>query len=189
MQSVQRLSAVALISALSLLGVVASAAPASAKVSSNETFHDTSSQIDVETCPGLTVRIDSDIEGRLIFNSHGRDGLGYSTETRHGTTTFTNLATGTTVTLITNTVIHDLKVTDNGDGTITVLQADTGITKVEGSIGKLGVKRTGTVRFESLFDASGTLTDRSDDEQLGSEVVRANTGQSDLPRMLCDLLQ
>jgi hypothetical protein len=140
-------------------------------------------------CGDLTVRIDSDIEGRFIFNTHGRDGLGYSTETRHGTTSFTNLANEVTVTLITNTVIHDLKVTDNGNGTITVLQADTGISRVEGSIGKLGVKRTGTVRFEVLYNASGTLTDRSDDEELDSRVVRPNTGQSDLPAVLCDLLQ
>jgi hypothetical protein len=186
MQPVRRLTVVAVASALGLLGVVASVAPAEARVISNEPFHQVFSVVDDQICPGLTLRIDFDIEGRRIVNTHGRDRLVYFIRTEHGTVSFTNLANDETVIQKRRTIFHDLKVTDNGDGTVTVVQADTGIT---GSTGKLGAKRTGTLRFEFVYNASGTSTDRSDEDIVREAVVKENTGQSDLPEGMCDLLR
>jgi hypothetical protein len=188
MQSVRRF-AVALISALGVLGVVASAAPAEARVVANEPFHEVGSELNEQICPGLTLGVDTDIKGRMIINTHGPDGLVYFMTISHGTVSLTNLANGKSLTLITNTVIHDLKVIDNGDGTFTVVQAHSGITRVEGSTGRLGVKRTGTVRFQIVVNRAGTPTDPSDDVELDVAIVKLNTGQSDIPGGECALLQ
>ena len=184
MHAVRRLVAVALISALSVLGVIASAAPAGARVISNEPFHESDSEV-VEDC-GLTLRIDTDIEGRFVINTHGREGFVYAVRTQHGTISYTNLANNETVTETVANSFRILKVIDNGDGTLTVVQAFSGIFKVNESNGKL--LQTGTERIELLVDAAGTPTDPADDVILETQVIKERTGRSTLPE-LCDVLQ
>jgi len=184
MQAARRFLSVGLISALSILGLAASAAPARARVISNEPFHESDSEV-VEDC-GLTLRIDIDIEGRFIINTHGREGLVYAVRTQHGRVSYTNLANGETVTETNTNSFRILKVIDNGDGTLTVVQAFSGILKVNESNGKL--IQTGTERIELLVDAGGTPTDPADDVILDTRVVKERTGRSTLPE-LCDVLQ
>jgi hypothetical protein len=187
MHAVRRSLAVALISALSVLGVIASAAPAGARVIDHEPrFHDFDSQVIEDFCGDLTVRVDFDLVGMFLENSHGRDGLVYFTETHHGFVSYTNLANGESVTVTFNNVDKDLKVTDNGDGTLTLLQTHNGVTTVRASTGKLLLKDTGTVRIEVLLDASGTPTDPSDDEVLEERVVKEQTGLTTEGRDFCD---
>ena len=187
MHAVRRLLAVALISALSVLGVIASAAPAGARVIDHEPrFHDFDSQVIEDFCGDLRVRVDFDVVGMFLENSHGRDGLVYFMETHHGFVSYTNLANGESVTVTFNNVDKDLKVTDNGDGTLTIIATNNGVTTVRASTGKLRLKETGTLRFESLVDTGGTPTDPSDDEVLEERVVKEQTGLTLEGRDFCD---
>jgi hypothetical protein len=153
-------------------------------------FNETTSEVVEGFCGDLTVRIDNDASGSFLFNFHGPDGLGYGAEKLHLTTTYTNLATGKSMTEVQNTLSKDLKVTDNGDGTLTILVLATGSFKVFGPDGEFLFNDPGQVRFELLIDHAGTPTDPSDDvflEFLG--IVKGSTGRSDLEGVdFCDVL-
>ena len=74
----------------------------------------------------------------------------------------------------------DLKVTDNGDGTLTILFLATGNEVIYGADGKAIFRNPGQSRFEFLIDHSGTPTDPSGDEfiaDLGR--VKGSTGRTD----------
>jgi hypothetical protein len=187
MQAVRRFLTVALISVLGVLGVVASAAPAAARVIDHERrFHDFDSFVVEDFCGDLTVRVEFDVVGMFLENSHGRDGLVYFMETHHGFVSYTNLANGESVTVTFNDVDKDLKVTDNGDGTLTVLTSHNGVITVRASTGKVQLKETGTLRVELLIDAAGTPTDPSDDELIEERVVKEQTGLTLEGRDFCD---
>jgi hypothetical protein len=179
--------AVALAGGLIALVLGTAVGPATAAPLDREHFRGTSSEVVEDFC-GLTVRIDDEFHGTFLFNFHGPDGLGYALETFHVTSSVTNLANDKTFTQVFNTVIKDLKVTDNGDGTLTVLVMATGITKVYGPDGEFLFMDPGQIRFEILIDHGGTPTDPSDDvflEDLG--VVKGSTGRNDLEgRDFCD---
>jgi hypothetical protein len=121
MRAIRRFCAAALISGLTVLGMGAMASPATGRIIDHEHFHDSSSEVAENFCGDLTVRIDVEIDGMFMDNSHGPDGLVYFTETHHGTVSYTNLANGKAVTSVVNNIGRDLKVTDNGDGTLTVV--------------------------------------------------------------------
>jgi hypothetical protein len=99
-------------------------------------------------------------------NFHGPDGLGYGAEKLHSTATYTNLAAGKTMTEVLSGPTKDLKVSDNGDGTLTLLVLSTGSFKVFGPGGEFPFNDPGQIRFELLIDHAGTPTDPSDDEFL-----------------------
>jgi hypothetical protein len=179
----RRFCAVVLVSGLTAFGI--GAAPAAARVIDHEQFHDTSSEI-IEDC-GLTLRFDVDIRGMFMDNSHGRDGLVYFTETHHGTVSWTNLANGLTMTEVLNNISKDLKVTDNGDGTLTLVQMFSGVAYVKGPDGKIERMDPGTIRFEVVLDDGGTPTDPSDDEELASRVVKEPTGPNELVDLCADI--
>ena len=144
-------------------------------------FHDVTSEVIEDFCGDLTVRLDEDIRGAFLFNVRGPNGLAYASETVHGTQVFTNLANGKTFTQIFNVLQKDLKVTDNGDGTLTILVLATGSSKVYGPDGKLLFSDPGQIRFEILIDHGGTPADPSDDEFLEFPgVVFGSTGRNDL---------
>ena len=74
----------------------------------------------------------------------------------------------------------DLRVTDNGDGTLTILVLSTGNIAVYGPDGKALARNPGQVRFELLVDHGGTPTDPSDDEFLEFlGLVKGSTGRTD----------
>ena len=115
------------------------------------------------TFPVLTCRADFVFDNRFLVNSHGPDGLIYFHEKFRVTTVYTNLANGNTVTEVDQAVGKDLRVTDNGDGTLTILQLSTGNATVYGSDGKAIGRNPGQVRFEFVVDHGGTPTDPFDD--------------------------
>ena len=144
-------------------------------------FHDVNSFVVEDFCDDLTVRIDEDIRGSFLGNPHGPDGLIYFSERVHGSQVITNLANGKTFTQTFSVLQKDLKVTDNGDGTLTILVLATGSSKVYGPDGKLLFSDPGQIRFEILIDHGGTPTDPSDDEFLEFlGVVFGSTGRNDL---------
>ena len=72
----------------------------------------------------------------------------------------------------------DLSVTDNGDGTLTVIQLSTGNATVYNSSGKAIGRNPGQVRFEFVVDHNGT-PDPTDDILLSETLVKGSTGRSD----------
>jgi hypothetical protein len=169
MKAMQWSRAFALAGGLTALVWGTAVGPAAAAPLEREHFHDSFSEV-------------------FLFNFHGPDGLGYALETFHGTESFTNLANDKTITHVFNTVSKDLKVTDNGDGTLTILVLAAGSDKIFGPDGEFLFNDPGQTRFEILIDHGGTPTDPSDDEFLEDlGVVKGSTGRNDLEgRDFCD---
>ena len=169
----------ALVAAALLAGLTISAALA--RPIEKGHFHDVNSFVEEEFCGDLTVRIDEDIRGSFLGNPHGPDGLIYFSERVRGTQVITNLANSKTVTQTFSILQKDLRVTDNGDGTLTILVLATGSSKVYGPDGRLLFNDPGQIRFEILVDHSGTPTDPFDDEFLEFlGIVKGSTGRNDL---------
>jgi hypothetical protein len=162
------------------LVAVALAAPVVAAPLEHGTFHDEFSFIDPDLCgAGLEVQVDVVVDGRFLATRRGADGLVYFMENVHRTDTLTNLANGRTLTSDELTVQKDLHVTDNGDGTLTVLVLATGNYTLYGADGRAIARNPGQVRFELLIDHNGTPGDPFDDEFLASTLVKESTGRSD----------
>jgi hypothetical protein len=145
-------------------------------------FHDEFTVIADDFCDvsGLTVQVDFVADGRFLFNPHGPDGLAYGQVNVRFTVVYTNVDNGNTVTEVGNAVDKDLRVTDNGDGTLTILVLNSGNTTLYGPDGKAIGRNPGQTRFEILIDHGGTPTDPSDDEFLEDlGVVKGSTGRTD----------
>ncbi len=86
---------------------------------------------------------------------------------------FTDQATGQTATDIQpNTVGKDQSITDNGDGTLTIVVLLTGGARTYGDDGKLIASNSGQVRFENVVDAMTF-------EEISSELIFGSTGTND----------
>ncbi len=171
------------LSALLALGVTAAAmlaAGAAAQPPFKERFHDEGTFVEEDFCgAGLTVDGTFVTDGSLLVVAHGPDGLAYFLEHISVTVVYTNRANGKTVTLTVVRVNKDLRVTDNGDGTLTILALATGNDVFYGPDGKAIGRNPGQIRFEILVDHGGTPTDPSDDVFLAEELVKGSTGRSD----------
>ena len=172
------------LSVLLALGVTAAAilaAGAAAQPPFQERFHDEGTFVDDDFCgAGLTVDGAFVTDGSLLVGAHGPDGLAYFLEHLTVNVVYTNRANGKAVTLTVVRVTHDLRVTDNGDGTLTILVLATGNDVYYGQDGKAIGRNPGQIRFEILVDHSGTPTDPSDDEFLADlGIVKGSTGRSD----------
>ena len=161
---------------------------ASAKPIERATFHEEGTFIDPNFCevPGLEVQGDDVVDIRASLNSHGPDGLVYFHANIHVTTVYTNLANGNTVTEVGQAVDKDLRVTDNGNGTLTILVLTTGNATVYGPDGKAPdskalARNPGQIRFEFDVDHGGTPTDPFDDEEIDGSfrMVKESTGRTD----------
>jgi hypothetical protein len=147
-----------------------------------ETFHEEEAEVINNFCdvPGLTVEFAVVRDGRVHAVPHGRDRLPYFGAHVKQTEVVTNLANGNSVTSSSTFVDKDLRVTDNGDGTLTILVLTTGNAVLYGEDGKVIARNPGQQRFEILIDHAGTPTDPSDDEFLEFlGVVKESTGRSD----------
>ena len=86
---------------------------------------------------------------------------------------FTDLATGQKATDIQpNTVGKDQSITDNGDGTLTIIVLLTGGARTYGDDGSLIASNSGQVRFRDTVDADTF-------ELIDSELVFGSTGTND----------
>lgn len=93
--------------------------------------------------------------------------------------TLTNTATGATITTRDVSSFRDLHVTDNGDGTLTVVNFGTGFFMVYDSDGRIIGKNTGQSRFETTIDLNGTPDDFDDDSVISDELILGSTGTND----------
>lgn len=174
------------VSALAMVGLVLPSVfmvgAASATPSKWETYHDEyGPQVSEDFCgvPGLTVEQQGVADGRFRVTAHGPDGLPYYYDRADFTDTWTNLATGEFVTVLGSYQGGAIRVTDNGDGTVTILIQNTDNTVTYSEDGQVIARDTGVVRFEFLFDHAGTPTDPSDDEFLDFLGVVKETGRND----------
>lgn len=157
---------------------VALAAPVMAKPLDRGTFHFEDSFVDSDFCgAGLEVQVDVVVDGRFMFNQRGRTGAFNSQQ--HIRETFTNLANDKWIYDNYRVLSNDIHVTDNGDGTITVLTQATGPFTLYNSSGKPIARNSGLVRDKVLLDYNGTLLDPSDDIFISGERVKESTGTND----------
>jgi hypothetical protein len=170
-------------SAILALGATAAvmlAAVASAGPPFRETIHDEFSFVDSNFCDaGMTVEIAVVLDIRVHAVPHGRDRLVYFLQHGAETDVLTNLANGRSLRSVSKVIEKDQRVTDNGDGTLTVLIKATGNATLYGENGKAIARNPGQIRLELLIDHGGTPNDPSDDEVLAEEVVKGSTGRSD----------
>ena len=174
-----RMSAVLAVgAALALAGATA----ATAGQIFRETFHEETAEIQTDFCgvPGLTVEF-ATVEDVVVHAvPHGKAGLAYFGAHVTRTETVTNLANDKSVMSFAKFIDKDLRVTDNGDGTLTILILTTGNAVLYGPDGKAVARNPGQTRVEILIDDGGTPTDPFDDEFLEFiGVVKESTGRSD----------
>lgn len=161
---------------------VSMAGTASARLIERGTFHEDVNQRVTRFCdvPGFTVHLDAAIDGRFMIGSHGRDQLAYYHEHSTITEVVTNVANGEHVTRVEKVLDKDHRVTDNGDGTLTIVVLATGNSVLYDSSGTAIARNPGQVRFKILVDDGGTPGDPFDDEFLDFlGFVKGSTGRSD----------
>jgi hypothetical protein len=129
--------------------------------------------------PGLTVTRDVVVDGRIQINVRRPGTPPYRLERLKVTSVLTN-EDGDVVTHEDRFLSSDLKVTDNRDGTVTVLVMATGNTTIYDSTGTVIARNPGQTRFEVLVDLNGTPSDHTDDEFIGFlGIVKPSTGRND----------
>ena len=108
------------------------------------------------------------------------------TVSHHGGSTHTNLATRRAFTFVWNYLEQEIKVTDNGDGTVSVLSQLPGPETIYGPDGQLVSTNGGTMRLLTILDLAGTPLDPTDDQSVSQTLVSANGGTPQPDTRLCD---
>jgi len=154
--------------------------PAGAQPIDKGHFHDVFTD-DPYSCDGTPAQDSGDISGNYLLNQRGSSPFPYYRESVHGTFVTTNLLTGGTFTQVFASSSQDHVITDNGDGTITILVQGAGGFRAYDQFGTLVLKDPGNFRFSFDIDDHGTPGDPSDDTEIdGSfQVVRDSTGLND----------
>ena len=127
---------------------------------------------------GLAVQEHVVFESRFMANARQRDQLVYFMENQRISVVLTS--DNGMVTSEETVLFKDLDVTDNGDGTLTILVMGTGNAVAFDEDGKAIARNPGQIRFEILIDDGGTPQDPSDDEFLADlGLVFGSTGRND----------
>ncbi|GAA1055269.1 hypothetical protein GCM10017608_30920 [Agromyces luteolus] len=178
--STRRRGLVAAAAAVAFAATVIAAPPASARPIERGTFVDGFSMTDENFCDaGIVVEIEAVQEVRFLFNTRKPGTAPYWIANAWETIVYSNLE-GDSVTEVTRLVDKDLKITDNGDGTLTILVLATGNTTVSDESGKAIARNPGQVRYELLIDYGDDVADPSDDAFLAFlGLVKESTGRTD----------
>jgi len=157
------------------------AGSASAVILEKDTFHDEFSDRVRDFCvDGLTVRLDTTVDGRFLVRRQGADQLAYYQEHLKIRQVITNVATGEFVTEVDTVLSKDHRVTNNGDGTLTITVLATGNGTLYASNGTAIARNPGQVRYKILIDHNGTPRNPYDDEFLEFlGTVKGSTGRTD----------
>jgi hypothetical protein len=164
--------------------VLLAAGPASAQKLDGGTFHDGGTFTNENFCgvAGLVVDGSYKNDGRFLTRLQGPDKVFYYMEHVRSVTVFTRRATGQTVTDIQpSTINKDLKITVNDDGTITIISLLTGGDRLYGAGGRLIASNSGQVRFRTVIDYNGTLSNPDDDTFVSASEgpIFGSTGTND----------
>ncbi len=107
-------------------------------------------------CGGLVgVPLHGEVEGYFSVKAHGDD-FPYFADRFRSTLTYTNPVTGLTFTVVRVRQTKDLRIVDNGDGTLTLTGLNTGALWVYGPDGELLASSKGLSRETFLVDTMGT---------------------------------
>lgn len=166
--------------AIGAIAALVLATAASAGKAFKETFVEEETILLEDFCdvPGLDVELVSTAEVTVHAVPHGSDGLIHFHSQTRRTDVFT--ANGASVTGELRVIERDLHVTDNGDGTLTIVNFGTGNIVLYDEAGNVIARDPGQTRVEFLVDHAGTPTDPEDDvflEFLG--VLKESTGRTD----------
>jgi hypothetical protein len=140
-------------------------------------FDEQSSRVVNGYCGDLRVQIDFHDRGVLVARPAGKERFIRYTASHHGGVTITNLATKRAFTFIWNYLEQDLKVTDNGDGTFSILSQIPGPETIYGPDGKRLSTSGGTMRLLTVIDFAGTPLDPSDDQFISQALVSEHGGK------------
>jgi hypothetical protein len=115
-------------------------------------------------CGGLTnVPLHVEIDGYFSINNHGPNAPApYFADRFRSTLVYTNPQTGLTYTVVRVRQSKDLRIVDNGDGTLTLTGLNTGSLWAYGPDGELLGRQNGLTRETFLVDTLGT-PDPNDD--------------------------
>lgn len=160
--------------------------PAGAKPVEHVRFDEHAVEVVDDFCGDLPVRAELDDRGHFTITLTGPDRLPKFSSNHHGGITFTNLATGKAFTITWDYVVKEVRVTDNGDGTFTVLYQLPGPERVYGPDGQLLYTSGGMFRMEAVIDHGGTPSDPSDDVFVREVFVSDNGGRPQDPFHFCD---
>ena len=144
-----------LIAGLAIAGAVGTGTSAVAQPIDKGHFHDVFTD-DPYSCDGLPAQDSGDISGNFVLNQRGSSPFPYYRESVHGTFATTNLLTGGTFTQVFASVSQDHVITDNGDGTITIMVNSAGGWRAYDQFGKLVLKDPDNFRFPFDIDYQGT---------------------------------
>ncbi len=149
-------------------------------------FDEQSSWIVRRYCGDLRVQIDFHDQGVFVGRPAGTELFLRYTVSHHGESTHTNLATGRAFTFVWNYLEQEIKVTDNGDGTVSVLSQLPGPETIYGPDGQLVSTNGGTMRLLTILDLAGTRLDPTDDQVVSQTLVSANGGKPQPDTSYCD---
>lgn len=149
-------------------------------------FDERGSDLVEDYCGDQNVRIDFHDQGVIVGREAGESRLLRYTQSHHGGSTITNLATGRAFSFTWNYLNQDVRIVDNGDGTITILAQIPGPERIYGPDGELLYTNGGTLRLQTVLDDGGTPNDPSDDTFLSEEVVSSNGGKPQGEFHFCD---
>jgi hypothetical protein len=149
-------------------------------------FDDQSSRIVRKYCGDLRVLIDFHDQGVFVGRPAGKELFLRYTASHHGGVTITNLATGRAFTFVWNYLEQDIKVTDNGDGTVSILSQIPGPETIYGPDGHRLSINGGTMRLLTVIDLAGTPLDGSDDQFVSQTLVSENGDKPQSPFNYCD---
>ena len=151
--------------AIPLLGL---SGPAFAAPSPWEPIEEPPFSEEFEACPGVNVLWELTVTGKSRWTTRGTNDLPLYQEHVTDTEVYTNLANDEWVRVVSTRTEHPLRVTDNGDGTLTYLYNHTGKSTMYAADGSVVARlSTGGVRIEKTFDHGGTPTNPDNFEFVG----------------------
>ena len=145
-------------------------------------FHDEFSFTVTDFCEvsGLTVQIHGVVDGTFLAKPQGHDARIHFMDHLHVTRVLTNVGSGASVSDDERTVVKDLRVVDNGDGTLTITVLATGNFVVYDADGKAIARNPGQSRLQFIDEHGGTPADPNDGVELVDlGLVKGSTGRSD----------
>ena len=174
-----RIRSIKAIAGVTLVALVAlgPTSPAMAGQYEQYRFNDQATAIRLNFCGDLLVRMDYHDQGVVIGRTTGAGGLCATPAAITVGVSYTNLASGKAMTATWNYLNHDVRIIDNGDGTITNLFQIPGPETWYGPDGATVFTSGGTIRFEAVIDYAGTPGDPLDDTFISEEFVSVAGGK------------
>ena len=164
------------------LGLAVLAVPSPSQAVPIEQDHWSDSVDEIQQPCGFDIRTQASLTGRLLVVRHG-DGFEYGHENISARVTYTGLETGRTMTEFAQFHLQDLKVVDNGDGTVTITAKGSGPHRVVGADGKVMFIESQSRWWTQTIDDGGTPDDPTDDELIETtdlfKVVGKGVGERD----------